>query len=265
MLMKEERMQPPAPLQRGTGIPLYHQIQQRLLEQIRSGALNPNEPLPSIQKIAEGMRVSPMTVRQAIKSLSELGVLYSRQGKGTFISGIKLEKDFRQVLSFSEETKARGAKPHSQVISFRLQAPSDETREALSLGEDEKVFRLRRVRFADSLPMAIENSCLPERLCPGLLEKFDPTASLYQELQTRYGLQVAVTDEIIEVAKASAEESRLLHIQARSPIFVFTRLSFLENGSPVEHVRSVYRGDRYKVVNRLMRTRRELFSMPLAN
>src|SRR5215469_11445844 len=145
MQIREEQMRPPAPLQRGNGIPLYHQIQQRLLEQIRSGALNPNEPLPSIQKIAGRMRVSPMTVRQAIKSLSELGVLYSRQGKGTFISGIKLEKDFRQVLSFTEETKARGSMPHSQVISFRLQDPNEETREALALEGDQRVFRLRRV------------------------------------------------------------------------------------------------------------------------
>lgn len=252
-------MQPHSPLQRGIGIPLYHQIQQRILEQIRSGVLNPNEPLPSIQKIAGRMRVSPMTVRQAIKSLSEIGVLYSRQGKGTFISGIKLEKDFRQVLSFTEETAARGSTPHSQVISFRIQAPSEETREALALVDSEKVFRLRRVRFSDSLPMAIECSCLPERLCPGLLETFDPATSLYQELQNRYGLQVTVTDEVIEVAKATGEEARLLQIPVRSPIFVFTRVSFLEDGMPVEHVRSVYRGDRYKVVNRLMRTKRELY------
>ena len=206
------------------------------------------------------MRVSPMTVRQAIKSLSELGVLYSRQGKGTFISGIKLEKDFRQVLSFTEETIARGSKPHSEVVSFRIQAPSEETRTALALADGEKVFRLRRVRFSDSLPMAIESSCLPERLCPSLLESFDPSGSLYQELQNRYGLQVTVTDEVIEVARATLEEAKLLQIPARSPIFVFTRLSFLEDGVPVEHVRSVYRGDRYKVVNRLMRTKRELYT-----
>lgn len=252
-------MQPPSPLLRGSGIPLYHQIQQRLLEQIRSGALNSNEPLPSIQKLASRMRVSPMTVRQAIKSLSELGVLYSRQGKGTFISTIKLEKDFRHVLSFTEETIARGGTPHSQVLSFRIQAPSEEAREALALGGNEKVFRLRRVRFSDSLPMAIECSCLPERLCPGLIESFDPAASLYQELQSRYGLQVSVTDEVIEVARAAAEEARLLQIPVRGPIFVFTRTSFLEDGNPVEYVKSVYRGDRYKVVNRLMRAKRELY------
>src|SRR6202034_2829503 len=99
---------------------------QRLLDQIQSGELKPGEPLPSIQQIATRMGVSQMTVRQAVGALCELGVIYSRQGKGTFISGIKLERDFRQVLSFSQETISRGAIPHSRLISFRIQAPSQE-------------------------------------------------------------------------------------------------------------------------------------------
>jgi len=47
-----------------------------------------------------------MTARQALKSLCDLGVTYSQRGKGTFVSEIKLEKSFRQVLSFSEEMQA---------------------------------------------------------------------------------------------------------------------------------------------------------------
>ena len=94
MLMNRLEMQNSLPLYRSNGIPLYHQIQQRLLDQIQSGAFKPNEPIPSIQKIASQMGVSQMTVRQAVKSLCELGVIYSRQGKGTFISRIKLERDF---------------------------------------------------------------------------------------------------------------------------------------------------------------------------
>jgi GntR family transcriptional regulator len=253
-LMKQQEPQHHARLYRRNGIPLYHQIQQHLLEQIQSGVFKPGEPMPSIQKIAVRMGVSQMTVRQAVKSLCERGIIYSRQGKGTFISRIKLERDFRHVLSFSEETRARGATPHSKLISFRVQPPSLETREALTLSHDEKVYRLRRVRYADAIPMAIECSCLPVRLCPELLETFDPETSLYQELAEQYGIQMMVTTEIIEVGKASIEESRLLKIAPKSPVFLFTRISFLENGNPVEHAKSVYRGDRYKIVSRLVRT-----------
>lgn len=258
MLMNRLEIDNSRPLYRRNGIPLYHQIQQRLLEQIQSGAFKPSEPLPSIQKLASSMGVSQMTVRQAVKSLCELGVIYSRQGKGTFVSRIKLERDFRQVLSFSEETRARGATPHSRLISFRMQMPNRETREALALGHKEKIFRLRRVRYADSVPMGIECSCLPENLCPDLLETFDPETSLYQKLGEQYRIQLVETKEVIEVGKVSDEDARYLEIAPQSPVFVFTRLSFVESGKPVEYVRSVYRGDRYKIVNRLVRNKREL-------
>jgi len=257
LLNGKKRKHGPSRLDRRSGIPLYHQIQQRLLEQIQSGELKPGKPLPSIQQIAAQMGVSPMTVRQAVRALCELGVIYSRQGKGTFISGIKLERDFRQVLSFTEETLARGSRPSSRMLSFRIQSPAAEVKEALHLSDDEKVFVLRRVRYGDSIPMGIESSCLPVRLCPGLIDTFDPTTSLYEELADQYGIQLMVTDEIVEVGKANAEDAHLLEIDSQSPVFLFTRVSYLENGTPAEHVKSVYRGDRYKVVNRLTRASRE--------
>jgi len=257
MLTIPGRKPRPTPLDRRSGIPLYHQIQRRLLDQIQSGELKPGDPLPSIQQIASRMGVSQMTVRQAVGALCERGVIYSRQGKGTFISGIKLERDFRQVLSFSEETQGRGATPSSKVLSFRIQTPIREVKEALGLSDEERVFNLRRVRCGDSIPMGIESSCLPVQLCPGLIETFDPATSLYEELSHQYGIQLMVTDEVVEVGKASAEDARLLQIAPQSPIFLFTRVSYLENGTPVEHVKSVYRGDKYKIVNRLMRMKRE--------
>lgn len=263
MLMNRQELENSSPLYRRSGIPLYHQIQQRLLDQIQSGVFKPSEPIPSIQKIAASMGVSQMTVRQAVKSLCELGVIYSRQGKGTFISRIKMERDFRQVLSFSEETRARGATPHSRLISFRIQMPNRETREALALGHKDKIFRLRRVRFADALPMGIECSCLPVKLCPGLLESFDPETSLYQKLAEQYKIQLMVTKEVIEVGQASDEEAGYIEIAPQSPVFLFTRLSFLESGKPVEYAKSIYRGDRYKIVNRLVRNKRDLLTSPL--
>ncbi|HXS77164.1 MAG TPA: GntR family transcriptional regulator [Terracidiphilus sp.] len=250
----------PSPLNRKSGIPLYHQIQQRLLDQIESGELKPGMPMPSIERIARRMGVSPMTVRQAVRALCELGVIYSRQGKGTFISGIKLERDFRQVLSFTEESVARGARPSSKVLSFEMQGPNPAVKAALRLGPRENVYCLRRVRYGDSVPMGIECSSLPVRLCPGLLETFNPASSLYAELAEQYGIQLMVTDEVIEVGKASAEEARLLEIAPKSPVFLFTRISYLENGVPAEYVNSIYPGSRYKVVNRLMRMNRKLVS-----
>lgn len=253
--MIEKRKPLNLPLDRRSGVPLHLQIQQRLLAQIRSGEFMLGKPLPSIQQIAASMGVSLMTVRQAMRALNEIGVLYSRQGVGTFISGIKMERDFRQVLSFTEETIARGSTPTSKVISFGAQQPTPNVQEALNLGEKDLVYSLRRVRYRDDVPLGIECSSLPVQLFSGLMEDFDPADSLYIELARKYGVQFMVTDEVIEVGGATAEEAHLLDIAPHSPVFHFTRISYIENGVPVEHVKSVYSGERYKIVNRLMRTK----------
>ncbi len=192
-----------------------------------------------------------MTVRQALKSLCSQGVLYSQRGKGTFVSATKLEKNFRNVLSFSEEMRSSGTRPSSKVLSFDLAQADRETAEALKIKAGEQVISLRRLRLADEVPMAIEWSHLPVSFCPDLLKAFDPRSSLYQTLAERYGIHIAVTEEVAEAAAANVEESRLLKIGKGSPVFHFVRTSYLRDGKPVEYVNSTYRGDRYRLVDRL--------------
>lgn len=238
-------------LDRRSVVPLYYQIQQHLLQDIRSGKFKPGKPVPSEAMISKRLGVSRMTARQALKSLCHLGVAYSQRGKGTFVSRIKLEKEFRHVLSFSEEMAARGSRPRSRLLAFDCITPSDEIAEALHLSPDQQVIRLRRVRMADSLSMAVECTHLPLHLCPDLAEKFDPRNSLYAFLTQRYGIKIELTDEVVEAGLASAEEARLLRIRKGSPVFLFTRTSYGQSSLPVEYVKSVYRGDRYKIANRL--------------
>jgi GntR family transcriptional regulator len=246
-------------LDRRSVIPLYYQIQQRLLEQIRSGALEAGRPVPSEQEIAARLGVSRMTARQALKSLCDLGITYSQRGKGTFVSAIKLEKNIRQVLSFTEEMRGLDLRPHSKVLCFETVPASDEIAAALRVAPGDWLCKLRRIRCADTCPMGIECSYLSVRLCPDLLRAFDPTTSLYHALSERYGIQMAVADEVVEAALASAEEARMLHIPKGSPVFIFTRTSYVQSGQPVEYVKSTYRADRYKIAHRLTRLNRELF------
>lgn len=238
-------------LDRQSALPLYYQIQQFLLKEIHSGVFKPGQAISSEQEISARMKVSRMTVRQALKSLCSQGILYSQRGKGTFVSAIKLEKNFRNVLSFSEEMKKSGTRPSSTVLSFAVEQPDIKTAEGLHIRTDEWVISLRRLRLANEIPMAIEWTHLPVHLCPDLLETFDPHTSLYEKLAHHYGIHIAVTEEVAEAAVANAEESRLLQINKSSPVFHFVRTSYLRDGKPVEYVNSTYRGDRYRIVNRL--------------
>ena len=238
-------------LDRHSVVPLYYQIQQHLLAEIRAGALKAGEPIPSEQEISARLRISRMTARQALKSLCDLGVTYSQRGKGTFVSAVKLEKNSRQVLSFSEEMQAFGSRPRSKVLSFEVAAASPDVADVLCLSPGEKVVSLRRVRMAGSSPMGLEWSRLPLRLCPDLLQAFDPSMSLYQTLAERYGVEIVAADEVAEAGLARAEEAKLLRCATGSPVFLFTRTAYVQSGQPVEYVKSTYRGDRFKIVNRL--------------
>jgi GntR family transcriptional regulator len=240
-------------------IPIYYQIQQRLLEQIRSGARKAGDPIPSEQAISAQLGVSRMTARHALKSLCGLGCTYSVRGKGTFVSGMKLEKNFRQVQSFSEEMAALGLRAGSRVLAFDTVPAPAEVAESLRLTPGEPVVRLRRVRLASSSPMGIECSYLPLQLCPNLIKTLDPRASLYQALSAHHGIQLFFADEVVEAGLANAEEARLLGIRRGGPVFLFTRTSYVQDGRPVEFVKSTYRADRYKIVNRLTRLNREFW------
>jgi GntR family transcriptional regulator len=240
-------------LDRQSVVPLYYQIQQHILQGIRVGRFKPGTPLPSEEAIAKQLRVSRMTARQALKSLCSLGVADRQRGKGTFVSQVKLEKNVRQVLSFSEEMEARGSKPRSKVISFEVVSAGEEAAEALGLEPGDKVTRLRRVRLADSLPMGVETTCLPVQLCPDLLGRFDPRGSLYRMLSDVYKIHIVKADEVVEAGLATSEEARLLKISKGSPVLLFTRTAYVQSRHAVEYVKSTFRGDRYKIANSLTR------------
>ncbi len=236
-------------LDRSSAVPLYFQIHQHLLEQIHSGALQPGQLLPSEQEIASSLGVSRMTARQAVKSLCDAGVAYSRRGLGTFVSGSKREKTSTELLSFTQEMKARGCRPGARVLAFEEIGPEAEVARALHLGAKAKVLRLKRVRTADAEPMSIEESFLPAKLFPGLLTAFSAQASLYEMLSERYGIRMSGANEVVEASLAGADEARLLGVNRNSPVFVLTRICYAESGPPVEFVRSTYRGDRWKIVS----------------
>jgi GntR family transcriptional regulator len=236
-----------------SSVPLYLQIRQHLFEQIKKGELKPGDFIPSTEEISSRLAVSRMTARQAVKSLCSLGVAYSVQGKGTFVSGMKFAKNVRKVQSFTEEMKSLGHQPSSRVLKVEEVSAPPEIASSLSLGPGELLFHLRRLRLADSVPMGIEDAYLPLRPYPELLVSYEPQSSLYDFLWERYGLRMILANETIEGGLSSHEESLLLRIPKRSPVFLFTRVSYIRPHQAVEYVSSTYRADRYKIVNQLRR------------
>lgn len=240
-------------IDRQSGIPLYYQIREKLLAEIDCGRAPAGAMLPSEQEIARRTGVSRMTARQTLKSLCHMGVTFSVRGKGTFVSERKLVKDFRQVRSFTAEMRSLRLRPRSRLLSLERVTAPKRVAQALHLERDGMVFNLSRLRLASGAPMSIESSFLPERLYPDFPQVFQHGSSLYQTIEARYGLRMEFADEVVEAGLAQDEDARLLRIPPGSAVFLFTRISYLRDGRAAEYVESKYRGDRYRIANRLTR------------
>ena len=69
-----------------SGVPYWRQIRDQLARQIRDGELAPGSALLSVRKLATSLRVSVITTRRAYAELESAGLIFSRQGHGTFVS-----------------------------------------------------------------------------------------------------------------------------------------------------------------------------------
>ncbi len=234
-------------------IPLYHQLKDALLKAIEAGKWKSNEQLPNETRLAEYFGVSKITVRQALQELAAMGYIRREQGRGTFVSQPRFYEGPRELTSFTEEMQAHRLEPASRVLE-RLVAPADTAvAAALEIAEGEPVFILKRLRFAESEPMGVQTAHVPLALAPGLPEESFDNVSLYGLLQARYGIQPASARETYRAVVAGEADALMLQIAPGAALFAAERVTTSRAGKPFEFVRSIMRGDRYRIVLNLVK------------
>jgi GntR family transcriptional regulator len=235
-------------------IPLYYQIQRVLMEKIRSGKLTEGDSLQSEEELARIYQVSRMTARQALHGLKASGYAFSQKGRGTFVTRPKMEKNILHLLGFTEDMKQRGMVPSSRLLKQIVVKAPDDLAEKLKVPTGEAVIRLQRLRLADGIPMALEESNIPLKFFPGLEKISFANQSLYHVLRENFGVRVGWADEVIEALPATREESELLTIPKRACILSISRIIMTAEETPIEVACSRYRGDRYRASIRVPTT-----------
>ncbi len=232
-------------LKREAPTPLYVQLKNSLLALISGDRLTPHQQLPSERELCEQFGVSRTTVRQAINEMIHEGLVYSRAGKGTFVSEPKISQQLRNLTGFSQDVLERGGAPSSQVLEARLMPATPDLAERLQVALDSELVLLARLRLANNVPLAIETSYLNHALCAGILRYNFAHESLYRVLQTEYQLRLVRAEQTIEAGLGNAQELLLLKMHPPAAVLKMERLTTTDQDVRLEYTVSVYRGDRY--------------------
>jgi GntR family transcriptional regulator len=209
--------------------------------------------LPTERELCHDFGVSRATVRLVLDRLEAENRIYRRQGKGTFVARAKIEERLG-LTSHTEEMRANGFTPGSKLIDVSRLEAGVEVASALRLDPKDEVLRIERLRLADGEPIAIEVLFLNAERFDGITAALGDNVSFYQLLHSDYGVELDSAEETIEAALAGARESTLLGCPPSAPLLRLSRLTTDTSGRPIEYVRSLYRGDRFRFRQRLERS-----------
>jgi len=225
--------------------PLYQQIYHLLRQKIVQGQWPADDMLPSEASLMKQYGVSRATVRQALDELVRDGLIYRRQGRGTFAAPSSAAQGLVRIVRFTEDMVQRGLNPATKLISASLVPASAEMAAALHLEEGETLARIERLRLADGMPIGVDIAFWVHHYCPGILTQDYTTRSLREMLEDRYQIRLTQAHQVIKAVAATKELAEVLEVAVGFPLLALERVSFSEAGMAMEFLQLYYRGDRY--------------------
>lgn len=233
-------------LVQGTATPLYVQLMDEVEKSILNGTYQPGDRLMTEAEMAKTYGVSLITVRKAIGSLTEKGLVVRRQGKGTFVAKPKFSRNMKKLQSFSEMCQQMGVRPGAKMLENRLVPADRKTAERLGIEPGSNVVYISRLRYADQEPVQIERSYFPLRYAFLLDASFDDN-SLFDFLREKDGSQVASSEKMIELCRATSEEARLLEVKLGDYLLFVRSTAYGKDGEPMYAGIQIINGDRFSL------------------
>jgi GntR family transcriptional regulator len=237
---------------RDKAIPLYYQVETILRNKIVSGEYALDAAMPSEDALAEEYHVSRITVRQALSSLEQDGLVLRQRGKGTFISAKARQVDPPRYTGSIEELMLMGLRTITQVLDSSWIDPPEHIREQLKL-TDEKVLRIEKVRKLDKCPFSYVLNFLPPIVGEKLPMDLVKTKPMLMILEQDLGIRLSEADQSVKATLADASIAVLLDIRVGDPLLNSERIVYDINKRPVEYVSSLYRADKYAFTMKLKR------------
>jgi GntR family transcriptional regulator len=211
---------------RGSGIPLHIQVKDIIKELITEGKIGQEDNTITESFLQAQFGVSRNTIRQAIASLSDAGVLRRERAKGIIINpeSQQLIRETINGLSFTEAAIKRGMQPKSILTDFKITEDTSLLSTLFSVREEGSFFEVTRIRYLNAAPVCIIHSFIPERIAPELKsEDFTETGntqSLFYILEKFYNVSISMWIENIEPILIPSGPAKLLKTKSGRPGFL---------------------------------------------
>ncbi len=233
------------------GGPLYRQAEMALRDDIRSGRWRPGQPIPTEKELAKDHKVSQGTMRIAILELVKAGILYRKQGVGTFIAGLRLDQSADRFFRYGLHNDSKLLVPETQLLGKDTVKADARTAEALRIKTGAKVGWLRRLRLYSDEPFLYYDSYFPLPIWNRMSDCDFTVSNLYEHLQQHCDICIVGADEYLSPALATREDHQLLGSKIGSPVVRLERHSYGFESKKLEFRISVGRGDRFSYHVRL--------------
>ncbi len=240
-----------AHIDKSSFVPLYIQLRDIIKDLINTGDLKPGDQIPSENELSSAFNISRMTVRQASQELLREGYINIRRGEGTFVNSVPHTQMLLKLEGFSTEMAKLGYRSHSRVLDVeKIEAfeSYEMAYSGLSKQPGEPIIRIRRVRYVEDTPFALESSYLSLRTGAGLMEpRLADDVSIYNYIENDLHIRLSRADHTIQPGLADKNIADLLEIETGSPILKLRGTTFSMNNEPIEYLEGIYRGDKYEL------------------
>lgn len=243
-------------IDRATPIPFYYQLQEILKEEIERGTWRAGDLIPSEAQLEQRFGVSRTVVRQALDVLQADGQISRVKGKRSMVT----EPKFRWEATIGARDWNQRSSPNAVTIgrlidARRVHAGGHVTR-VLCIEDDRAVFELTFTQEVNGTPVGLSQAYLNPRASAKLEEACsaggqlpfidEQGPDLPDQLANRYGIEVALSQLIVELTQVNEFEASLLNVPIANPAFLLTSLDLGADKKPISFTRTVIRGDRFR-------------------
>ncbi|MFB3886722.1 MAG: GntR family transcriptional regulator [Thermodesulfobacteriota bacterium] len=232
--------------------PLYKQLGRILRQQIEGGKFKFDYPIPSERSLCDKFKISRITVRQAISEMINEGILYRKQGKGTYVAKRKITQGLARIVNFTRTVLDLGMNPSTKILGDEIQPVDFQIAKVLDVPVDSQILKLSLLGMGDQEPLVLYESYFPLSLGRKMareafrMEKKKLSFSTYDLYGDSSGIFPASINQTFEAITAGERLASLMHVKKGTAIFMITSVFMAQDQHPLEFRKAMYRGDRYK-------------------